>query len=84
MRTILGVMIWGVMSLAVTATAHAVPVRVLEGDVYLSSGNGYNPVPGTANAKIGDSVMAGEYGVGQIVYSSSCVVTVKPGAVVTV
>jgi hypothetical protein len=73
-----------VMSLALAAAAHAVPVRVVEGDLYLSAGNGYNPVPGTGNAKVGDSVMAGEYGVGEIVYSDTCVVTVRPGSIVTV
>jgi hypothetical protein len=77
-------MIWGVVSLAFTAAAHAVPVRVVEGDVYVSAGNGYDPVPGTANAKVGDSIMAGEYGVGEIVYSPTCVVTLRPGTVVTV
>lgn len=72
------------MSLALTATAHAVPVRVVEGDVYLGAGDGYDPVPGMAEAKIGDTVMASEYGVGEIVYSPTCVVTVKPGTVVAV
>jgi hypothetical protein len=77
-------MIWAVTTVALTAAAQAVPVRIIEGDVFLSSGNGYDPVPGTADAKVGDSVMAGEYGVGEIVYSPTCVVTVKPGAVVAV
>ncbi len=71
-------------NLALTAAAHAVPIRIIEGDVYLSSGNGYDAIPGTADAKVGDSVMAGEYGVGEIVYSPTCVVTVKPGTVVAV
>jgi hypothetical protein len=84
MRTILSLMIWTVMSLALAATAHAVSVRVIEGNVFLGGGNGYDLVLGTAEGKVGDSVMAGEYGVAQIVYSSSCVVTVKPGTVVTV
>jgi len=84
MRAILGVMIWVVMSLALAATAHAVRVRVIEGDVYHGGASGYDPVPGAAEVKVGDSVMAGAYGVGQIVYSPTCVVTVKPGTVVTV
>jgi len=84
MRAILGLMNGAVMSLALAAAAHAVPVRVVEGDVYVSAGNGYDPVPGAGDAKVGDSVMAGEYGVGEIVYSDTCVVTVRPGSVVTV
>ena len=39
---------------------------------------------GTVPAKVGDSVMAGEFGQGEILYSPECSVSVKPGAVVPI
>jgi len=72
------------MGLAWGATAHATTVKVVEGEVFIGGNDGYDPVLGTAQAKAGDSVMAGEYGVGQIIYENGCVINVRPGTVVSV
>ena len=72
------------MSLAWGAQAWAATVEVIEVEVFLRHGVGYERVPGAAQAEAGDSVMAGEFGVGQIIYANGCVITVRPGTVVTV
>ncbi len=74
-----------VMSLLILgSTAHAATVRVTEGELFVSRGNGYEHVAGTAQVRVGDSVMAGEFGVGQITYANGCSVTVRPGTVVPI
>ena len=73
-----------VVSLILATAAHAATVKVVEPDVYIGGADGYKAVPGTAQAHVGDSVMAGEYGVGQIIYENGCVITVRPGTVVVV
>ena len=73
-----------VMSLIVGSAAHAATVNVTEGEMFVSRGNGYERVAGTAQVRVGDSVMAGEFGVGQISYANGCAVTVRPGAVVAI
>jgi hypothetical protein len=74
-----------VMSLLILGSAaHAATVRVTEGELFVSRGNGYERVAGTAQVRVGDSVMAGEFGVGQISYANGCAVTVRPGAVVAI
>lgn len=72
------------MSLAWGAQAWAATVEVIEVEVFLRHGVGYERVSGAAQAEAGDSVMAGEFGVGQIIYANGCVITVRPGTVVTV
>ncbi|MES0385140.1 MAG: hypothetical protein ABUJ98_11210 [Hyphomicrobium sp.] len=72
------------MSLAWGAEAWAATVEVIEVEVFLRHGVGYERVPGAAQAEAGDSVMAGEFGVGQIIYANGCVITVRPGTVVRV
>lgn len=72
------------MSLAWGAEAGAATVEVIEDEVFLRRDVGYERVPGSAQAGAGDSVMAGEFGVGRIIYANGCEVTVKPGTVVTV
>ncbi len=83
MRTRAGVVSL-VLSLIIGSAAHAITVRVVEDEVFVGNYNGYNRVSGTAQGKVGDSVMAGEFGVGQIIYANGCVVTVRPGAVVPI
>ncbi len=85
MRTTFGAIVL-VMSLILGSAADAatVTVKVTAGELFISNGNGYERVPGTAQGRVGDSVMAGEFGVGQITYANGCVVTVRPGSVVTI
>ncbi len=73
-----------VMSLILGSAAHAATVKVTEGELFISRGNGYERVAGTAQGHVGDSVMAGEFGVGQITYANGCAVTVRPGTVVAI
>ena len=74
-----------VMSLLILGSAaHAATVRVTEGELFVSRGNGYERVAGTVQGRVGDSVMAGEFGVGQITYANGCAVTVRPGTVVAI
>jgi hypothetical protein len=73
-----------VMSLILGSAAHAATVTVTEGELFISRGNGYERVAGTAQGRVGDSIMAGEFGVGQITYANGCAVTVRPGTVVAI
>jgi len=73
-----------VMSLILGSAAHAATVNVTEGELFISRGNGFERVAGTAQVRVGDSVMAGEFGVGQITYANGCAVTVRPGTVVAI
>ena len=84
MRVLCSVLAMVAISLTWGGVAHAATVKVVSGDVYRGGPNGYDPVDLTAQADVGDSVMAGEYGVGQIIYANGCVVPVRPGTVVTV
>jgi len=72
------------MSLILGSAAHAATVNVTEGELFVSRGNGYEPVAGTAQVRVGDSIMAGEFGVGQITYANGCAITVRPGTVVAI
>lgn len=83
MRTRFGAVLL-MMSLILGSAAHAATVRVTEGELFISRGNGYERVAGTAQGHVGDSVMAGEFGVGQITYANGCAVTVRPGTVVAI
>ena len=83
MRTRFGAVLL-MMSLILGSAAHAATVRVTEGKLFISRGNGYEPVAGTVQGHVGDSVMAGEFGVGQITYANGCAVTVRPGTVVAI
>ena len=83
MRTRFGAVLL-MMSLILGSAAHAATVRVTEGELFISRGNGYERVAGTAQGHVGDSVMAGEFGVGQITYANGCAVTVRPGTVAAI
>ena len=83
MRTRFGAVLL-MMSLILGSAAHAATVKVTEGELFISRGNGYERVAGTVQGHVGDSVMAGEFGVGQITYANGCAVTVRPGTVVAI
>jgi hypothetical protein len=64
--------------------ALAATVHVTGGQVFLSHGEGYRRLPGSAQARPGDRVVANPGGSRQIVYSDGCKVEVKPGTVAIV
>jgi hypothetical protein len=64
------------VELALAATVH-----VTGGQVFLSHGEGYRRLSGSAQARPGDRVVVNPGGSGQIVYSDGCKVEVKPGSV---
>lgn len=72
------------VSFVLGSAAHAATVKVVEDEVFIGGVDGYERVSGTTQARVGDSVMAGEFGAGQIIYANGCVITVTPGAVVSV
>lgn len=82
MRAVSGAV--AVFSLVLVSSAHAATVTAVEDEVFVGGYGGYQRVSGTTRAKIGDSVMAGEYGVGRITYPNGCVITVRPGTVVKI
>jgi hypothetical protein len=64
--------------------ALAASVDSIQGQVSVNRGNGYQRVAASTEAKAGDQVMASPAGSANIVYADGCVVSVKPGAVVSV
>lgn len=71
-----------VMSLVLGGIAQAgTVVLVVADEVFVGGVDGYQRVSGATQANVGDSVMAGEFGVGQIMYAPGCVITVRPGTV---
>lgn len=61
--------------------ALAATVHVTGGQVFLSHGEGYRRLAGSAQARPGDRVVANPGGSGQIVYPDGCKVEVLPGTV---
>lgn len=64
--------------------ALAATVHVTGGQVFLSHGEGYRRLVGSAQARPGDRVVANPGGAGQIVYADGCKVEVRPGTVAIV
>jgi hypothetical protein len=56
----------------------------VKGDVLINQGSGFRTVSGTAQAKVGDKVMASPGGSARVVYGDGCPVPVNPGRVVTI
>ena len=66
------------------AASGAATVEVIQGQVSINRGSGFQPATGATQANFGDFVMASPGGKGRIVYSGACAVDVYPGAVVAV
>jgi hypothetical protein len=73
-----------IMLVSTVEHALAATVHVTGGQVFLSHGEGYRRLVGSAQARPGDRVVANPGGSGQIVYSDGCKVEVKPGTVAIV
>jgi len=72
------------LGLLIISPARAAGVEVVEGQVSINRGDGYQPVVDWAPASPGDLVMASPNSSGKITYADGCVVEVTPGAVVAV
>jgi hypothetical protein len=59
-------------------------IEPVQGNCYISHGQGFQPVKGEIDAGPGDTVMVSAGGMAEIVYSEGCKVEVVPGAVTTI
>jgi len=62
----------------------AATVEPVQGNVYVSHGQGFAQIKGRVEGKAGDSVMVDPGGSAVIVYADKCKVTVQPGAIATI
>lgn len=69
------------ISLTLAGTAHAATVRAVQGQVLVSSGQGYRLVDGSTTLGVGGTVVANPGAVAHVVYPNGCQVTVEPGTV---
>jgi hypothetical protein len=59
-------------------------IEPVQGNCYISHGQGFQPVKGEINAGPGDTVMVSPGGMAEIVYSEGCKIDVEPGMVTTI
>ena len=69
------------MALAIGGAAHAATVRAVQGQVLVSSGQGYRLVDGLTQLGVGGTVVANPGAVAHVTYPGGCRVTVEPGSV---
>jgi hypothetical protein len=62
----------------------AATVEPAQGNLSINQGQGFQPVDGRVDAKVGDSVMVAPGGAATVVYDDGCKVDVQPGAVATI
>src|SRR5271170_6797366 len=85
MQTLLRALCCLSCSLLVSVTpCLAALIEPLQGDCYISHGQGFAPVTGEMNAGPGDTVMVTPGGMAETVYSEGCKVDVTPGALMTI
>src|SRR5271163_1335525 len=85
MKTLLRALCCLSCSLLVSVTpCLAALIEPLQGNCYISHGQGYQPVKGEVDAQPGDTIMVAAGGKAEIVYSGGCQVDVVPGAVMTI
>lgn len=70
-----------VAALLFNGIARAATVNALQGQVLVSAGQGFRLVNGSTQLEPGAAVVANPGAVAQVVYSGSCMVTVRPGSV---
>jgi hypothetical protein len=70
--------------LLVATSAHAATLNVIQGDVLVNRGSGYERVLEQAEVNPGDTVVVGTTSAAEIAYGQGCVVPVPIGAVATV
>ncbi len=75
----------GVASLTLASVAaEAAMLDLIQGEVLVNRGGGYEDVNGPTELKPGDLVIANPGGSAQVVYADGSIVPVQPGTVVTV
>jgi len=72
------------LAVSVSTASFAATVNVLQGQVLLSRGQGYQLVDGATEAEPGATVVVNPGGIAQIVYPDGCMVQVQPPAVVAI
>jgi hypothetical protein len=73
-----------IASVVYATEASAATIGSVEGEVSINRGQGYSRVAPSANANVGDMVMAGPNSSAQITYPDGCTIAVKSGGVHTV
>jgi hypothetical protein len=69
------------IALTIGGAVHAATVRAVQGQVLVSSGQGYRLVDGSAQLGVGGTVVANPGAVALVTYPGGCRVTVEPGSV---
>jgi hypothetical protein len=83
---------WGLFSFACLVGANSscfaepplTTVQPVQGNLYVSSGQSFQPVNGPINANVGDAVMVAPGGTAMVAYPDGCKVAVQPGDVTTI
>lgn len=69
------------VALAISGSLHAATVSAIEGQVLVSSGQGYRLVDGSTRLDPGGTVVANPGAIAHVLYPGGCRVTVEPGSV---
>jgi hypothetical protein len=69
------------VALAISGSVHAATVNAVQGQVLVSSGQGYRLVDGSTRLDAGGTVVANPGAVAHVLYPGGCRVTVEPGSV---
>jgi hypothetical protein len=66
------------------AESPPITVQPVQGDLYVSAGQGFQPVNSPINANVGDAVMVSPGSTAMVAYPDGCKVAVQPGQVTTI
>jgi hypothetical protein len=83
----LGILCFGgllLTSSSCLAEPPSIIVQPVQGGLYVSGGQGFQPVDSPINANVGDSVMVAPGGAAMVAYPDGCKVAVQPGEVTTI
>ena len=69
------------VALVISGSVHAATVSAVQGQVLVSSGQGYRLVDGSTKLDPGGTVVANPGAVAHVLYPGGCQVTVEPGSV---
>lgn len=79
----LGVLCFACVLLGTTSCFAAI-VEPGQGNLYISSGQGFYPVNGRIDAEVGSRLMVSPGGSATVLYPDGCTVTIQPGEVTTI
>lgn len=66
------------------AEPQPIMVQPVQGGLYVSTGQGFQPVNSAINANVGDTIMVAPGGTAMVAYPDGCKVSVQPGEVRTI